>query len=573
MVKKYALLLAIIWLFVPSPLYSQDRLQSGYDSIFNKWGEIYFKFNVTSEVELNQLTRIISIDNYSDHTVTAYASRKQFTDFLAYGYKVSVLPNPGGLLSEKELSPDPATRSGKGALVWNFYPTYQQYIDTMFYFASAFPLLCRLDTIGTSVQGRLILALKISDNVNVEEAEPEFFYTSSIHGDETTGYILMLHLIDSLLTTYDVSPRITGLINNTEIYINPLANPDGTYHGGNNSVSGAVRDNANGYDLNRNFPDPAGTYTGPRQKETLAFMNFAGKHHFVMSANFHGGAEVFNYPWDCWTRLTADDDWWYFAGREYADTVHKFSPASYFNLMNNGVTNGAEWYIIYGGRQDYMNYYRGCREVTLEVSNTKLLPSNQLIKLWNYNHNSLLNYLERVNYGLQGVITDTVTGEPIDSVKVYISGFDKDNSWVYSKLPSGFYTRPIFDGSYNVTFSATGYFPKTLDITVTNYSTTIMDVQLKPITYGISEEKSTLSGLVCPNPNGGQFTFFIPGVEPGEVALEVMNLLGKPVFKDRFYREKGMNSVKLDIGENPPGIYFISILFNKDLYLEKILVR
>jgi hypothetical protein len=565
MIKKYTLLLIFTCFIIPFALYSQDRLQSGYDSIFNKWGEIYFKFRVGSDVELNQLTRIISIDNYSDHNVFAYASRKQFSDFLIYDYEVTILPNPGGLLSEKDLSPDPGSGSGKGNSVWNYYPTYQQYLDTMYYYASAYPSLCRLDTIGTSVQGRLILALKISDNVDVEEAEPEFFYTSSIHGDETTGYILMLHLIDSLLTTYGVSPRITGILNNTEIYINPLANPDGTYHGGNNSVSGAVRDNANGYDLNRNFPDPAGTNTGPRQKETTAFMNFAGKHHFVMSANFHGGAEVFNYPWDCWTKLTADDDWWYFTGREYADTVHKYSPASYFNLMNNGVTNGAEWYIIYGGRQDYMNYYRGCREVTLEISNTKLLPANQLIKHWNYNHQSLLNYLERVTYGIQGLVTDTV--------KVFISGFDKDNSWVYSKQPSGFYARPIFEGSYNVTFSASGYFPKTLNVNATNYGTTFQDVQLKPVTYGISGETSTISGMVCPNPNGGQFTLIIPGSEPCQVGLEVLNVLGKSVYKDQFYREKGINSVSLDIGDNTPGLYFLRISYNRHLYLEKILIR
>jgi len=66
----------------------------------------------------------------------------------------------------------------------------------------------------------------------------------------------MLRLIDSLLTSYGSNPRITYVIDNAEIWINPNANPDGTYHGGNGTVYGATRYNVNGYDLNRNFPDP-----------------------------------------------------------------------------------------------------------------------------------------------------------------------------------------------------------------------------------------------------------------------------------------------------------------------------
>ena len=89
-----------------------------------------------------------------------------------------------------------------------------------------------------------------------------------------------------------------------EIYITPLANPDGTYHGGNNTVSGAWRGNANGIDLNRNYWDPAdGQHPDGEvwQTETIANMNFMAAHHFVISANFHGGAEVVNYPWDTWS--------------------------------------------------------------------------------------------------------------------------------------------------------------------------------------------------------------------------------------------------------------------------------
>jgi len=572
MFQKYLGLFVIIFVFFPYGLYSQSDQQKSADSILNKWGEMYFKFNVSSKAEVDVLTRIISIDNFKGNEVFAYANHEQFEKFLKYGYKLTILPNPGSLLKGTDLIPESYTNNRRSVAVWNFYPTYQQYVDTMLYFASAYPEICRLDTIGTSVQNRLLLALKISDNVNVEEGEPEFLYTSSMHGDETTGYILMLHLIDSLLTGYEVSPRITDIVNNTEIYINPLANPDGTYNGGNNTVYGAIRYNANGYDLNRNYPDPTGTYTGPRQKETLAFMNYADEHNFVMAANFHGGAEVFNYPWDCWYKLTADDDWWYYTGREYADTVHVYSAPGYFTFLNNGVTNGAQWYQIFGGRQDYMNYFKHCREVTIELSNEFILPVNKLISRWNYNYHSLLNYIERVNYGFQGIITDTATGEPL-LAKVFISGHDKDSSWMWSKLPSGFYSRPIFEGNYNVTFSATGYFSKTIpNVTVSNLGTTILDIQLKPITYGISSTVSRIT-MVFPNPNQGNFKISLHETGNNQIDAVVYNLFGELIITKHFTSDQDLTNMTLDMGEQSPGIYFLHINNGKNIYMDKILVR
>jgi hypothetical protein len=182
------------------------------------------------------------------------------------------------------------------------------------------------------------------------------------------------------------------MVNNMDIWINPLANPDGTYAGGNNSVNGATRYNANFVDLNRNYPDPDdGPHPdgNPWQVETIAFMDFAEGRDFVMSANFHGGAEVVNYPWDTWSHFHADDNWWQYVSREYADTVHDNAPFGYMNYLNNGITNGYAWYEITGGRQDYMNYFHQCREFTLEISDIKLLPANQLINHWNYNYRSI----------------------------------------------------------------------------------------------------------------------------------------------------------------------------------------
>ncbi|MBD3234635.1 MAG: T9SS type A sorting domain-containing protein [candidate division Zixibacteria bacterium] len=421
--------------------------------------EYYFKFDYSNRAQLDQLTRIISIDNVKDGVVFAYANDKQFEQFKALGYEYTILPHPGTLHKPK------MTDSVAEAKEWDSYPTYDAYVDMMYQFAADYPSICSVENIGYSVEGRELLVAKLSDNVGNEENEPEVFYTSTMHGDETAGYILTLRLIDSLCTTYGTDTRVTNLLNSMEVYINPLANPDGSYASGNHTIFGATRGNARGVDLNRNFPDPD---EGPHpdgnewQEETLAMMDFARNHTMVISANFHGGAEVVNYPWDTWPRRHADDAWWITISREWADSAQYYSPSGYMTDLNNGITNGWDWYSIAGGRQDYMNYYHGCREATIELSHTKLLPENQLENWWNYNRISLFNWLENAYYGFQGTVTDIDTGLPLEATVVVV-GHDMDNSYAYSDPDHGNYIRMIEPGTWDLQFTAEGYTPLTLE--------------------------------------------------------------------------------------------------------------
>ncbi|MCG2716950.1 MAG: dockerin type I domain-containing protein, partial [Candidatus Marinimicrobia bacterium] len=330
---------------------------------------------------------------------------------------------------------------------------YDAYVSMMYQFAKGYPDICRIDSIGASVKGRGILFAKISDNVNSDEAEPEFLYTSTMHGDETTGYVLMLRLIDYLLRNYGVNDKVTYLVDNLEIWINPLANPDGTYYNGDTTVYGATRYNANGVDLNRNFPDPQeGDHPDGYswQPETVAMMELAERQNFVLSANFHGGAELLNYPWDCWERRQADDEWLIWLCRQEADTVQANSPAAYMTDENNGITNGWDWYDIYGGRQDYMTYFQHCRETTIELSNEKLLPTSELPAHWEYNRAALLNYIEAALSGIRGEVR--YGSDPLE-VQVSIIDHEKDNSWVFSDSDLGDYYRLCLPGVYDLEFS------------------------------------------------------------------------------------------------------------------------
>lgn len=510
--KYFLSTLLLVLLYVPA-IFSQNNNKDP----FKGKKEIYFTFSIQSKNEISYLTKVISIDNVKENTVWAYANIKQFAKFASLGYNYTLLPNPGSLINP----PMKDHYDLKQPLDWDYYPTYTAYEELMYQFEAQHPDICKIYNIGTLASGRKLLVAKISDNLNQNEDEPEFLYTSSMHGDETTGYILMLHLIDYLLNNYGTDLRATSLVNGMEIWINPLANPDGTYAGGNTTVNGATRYNANGVDINRNYPDfqdglhPDGEDWQP---ETIYFMDFASQHDFVMSANFHGGAEVFNYPWDTKADLTADNNWWVYVGRQYADTVHANAVSGYMTDLNNGITNGYAWYEVSGGRQDYMNFYHYCREVTIEISSIKTLPTSQLLAHWNYNYRSLLNYMEQAMYGIRGVVTDATTGEPVRA-KIFIPNHDVDSSYVYSSANMGDYHRMLKAGTYNLTISAPCYQTVSLNnVVVTDLNATVQNIQLQPVS-GLSPsfsankinispgESVTFTDNSCGNPTSWSWTF------------------------------------------------------------------
>jgi PKD repeat protein len=466
---------------------AQDISSLYADSVFAGKKEIYFKFQISSRQEINTVTRIISIDKITDgNEVYAYANKKEFTNFLQAGYDYELLPHPGDLIKDPEMI---HVEDIKQINAWNAYPTYAAYEAMMYQFATDHPSMCQIYNIKTLASGRKLLVAKISHNVTSHENEPRFLYTSTIHGNETSGYIHMLHLIDTLLNNYGTNARITYILDNTELWINPLANPDGTYDAsGGSSISGATRGNINGVDMNRNYPD---ILDGPHpdgevwQPETEAFMGFADSMNFVMAANFHEGAEVCNYPWDSWASADnthADDNWWQLVSHQFADSAQAFGPSGFFtDVTSNGITEGGDWYIITGGRQDYMNYFQHCREETIEISGAQSPSGSSLPALWEGCRRSLFNYIEQSLKGIRGVVTDSCTGQGIRA-NVFINGHDVDSSNIYSTLPVGNYHRPIYSGTYNLTFSAPGYQSRTINnINVTNGNTVIRNVQLKPV--------------------------------------------------------------------------------------------
>ncbi len=448
------------------------------DSVIEHRHEAVITFTCKNPEKLQSLNDIITITNVVHGKVVAYVNKKQEQALSKTGVEYS-LYHP---YYDQRKALTMATTVAEMAN-WDKYPTWSVFQEMMLSYPDEYSDICSLDTIGFSVDGRAMLVVKISNNVNMDEPEPEFFLTGQMHGDELVGYMLPLRMIDYLLSNYGSDNRVDNIINNMELWINPLSNPDGTYGNDENDVSGATRYNANGIDLNRNFPDfqdgqhPDGN---PTATENLAMIDFADQRNFVMSANSHSGAELLNYPWDTWEILPADNEWWIDVATTYADQVHDDAVSGYLTDQGNGVTNGYAWYTANGTRQDYMNYYHHCRELTMEWSTDKLLDAELLPDHWNYNRDALLGYFEEALEGIHGIVTDSVTGDPLKAM-VYIEGHDIHNSHVFSFLPDGDYHRLLDAGEWNISFSKEGYKTKTLTFDLSEGETINQDVQLVPL--------------------------------------------------------------------------------------------
>jgi hypothetical protein len=374
-------------------------------------------------------------------------------------------------------APDEIEVTGKqNGLVYGDYDSMTQSLQN---FHSMYPDITELYTLGQSVQGRELWAMLITENPGVPADKPAFKYVSTMHGDEPDGTPIMLALIERLLTGYMVEPRITELVNETEIWIVPLMNPDRYM---------ASRGNANGIDLNRNFPVFPNEFTGfafdgaplrdeGREPETQHVMRWSADRNFVLSANIHTGALVVNYPYDddgMGSNFSPTPDQDIF---EYVSLVYAMNNPPMFasTQFENGITNGADWFRITGGMQDWNYRYLSCKEVTLELAVSKTPQVSRLPQLWENNEESLLAYMEQVQIGVRGIITDADTGEPVEA-RVRVS--DRAQP-VFSNPDVGNYHRLLLPGEYTLIFEAPGYASRTVEgVVVEEGPATRLDVTL-----------------------------------------------------------------------------------------------
>ena len=436
--------------------------QKDLNTLMRERGEYYFTLKVNEPSEIQTINNICSVDGTDGKTVACYANQQEYDALIQAGYQPSLQTPPS--MREEAVMWD----GNRTTYEWDSYLTYGQYVSMMegFPTAALSDRTCTLIDLGelSTSNHRHIYGVRL--NNGQPNGKPKFLYTSTMHGDEITGMILMLRLIDEFCTSTDT--RIVNILNNVDLFIFPNTNPDGTYYGGNNTVYGARRRNGHNIDLNRHFPDfddgPHPDGQSYYQDEAQWMMDLAQQYLFTMGANYHGGAEVVNYPWDTYQPLHPDDAWWQLVSHEYADLAQAVN-SSYMDDYNDGITNGYAWYTITGSRQDYMNYYAQCREVTIECSTSKTPNASQLPNFWNYNHNSMLTYIEECLNGVHGIVYDAVTNEPLQGVTVTVQNHDAFGSSVSTHAVGDFH-RPIKGGTYTFVFSKEGYISQSVEVTI-----------------------------------------------------------------------------------------------------------
>jgi hypothetical protein len=232
-----------------------------------------------------------------------------------------------------------------------------------------------------------------------------------------------------------------------------------------------------------------------RQPEVSAVMSWSASQRFVAAANFHSGALVVNYPYDndgqgSVFSPTDDEDLLRHLSLTYASLNPPMAASSRFA---GGVTNGAAWYSVTGGMQDWNYRYLGTNAVTVELSDIKRPPEADLPGLWDDNRWAMLAYLQSAGMGVRGLVTDAASGLPV-SAAVRVVGRDHD---VFTDPDVGDYHRMLLPGTYDLRFSAPGYLPAVVeDVTVSAGGGTRLDVELLAAPVGIELVGGTWTGQV-----------------------------------------------------------------------------
>ncbi|XP_037026101.1 carboxypeptidase M isoform X5 [Bradysia coprophila] len=357
--------------------------------------------------------------------------------------------------------------------------------------SARYPNLTALYSIGKSIQGRDLWVIVVSSSPYEHMVgKPDVKYIANIHGNEAVGKELMLHLVQYFVTSYNTDPYIKWLLDNTRIHILPSLNPDGYAVSKEGTCDGGQgRYNARGFDLNRNFPDYFKQNTKREQPETDAVKEWISKIQFVLSGSLHGGALVASYPYDntpnsmfqsysSQPSLTPDDDVFKHLSLTYANNHAKMSRGvackSATPSFENGITNGAAWYPLTGGMQDYNYVWYGCMEVTLEVSCCKFPPAHELRKYWEDNQLSLVKFLAEAHRGVQGFVMDS-NGLPIERASLKIKGRDVG----FQSTKYGEFWRILLPGIYKLEVFADGYAPREVDFMVIEQHPTLLNVTLQ----------------------------------------------------------------------------------------------
>jgi hypothetical protein len=397
------------------------------------------------------------------------------------------------------------------------YRNYEEVLAEMQSLANDFSSICELHDIGDT-WGKLyaeeglsayddyqheVWAMKISDNVTDEEDEPSFYFVGTHHAREPISTEVVMHILNHLLSNYGQDEQITSYVDNSQIWIVPLVNPNGhklvideydTWWRKN------IRDNdgteavshQDGVDPNRNYGWEWGTvgvsdvwsddtYCGPEafsEPCIQAMRDLFEDHQFVAGLSYHSHGEVILYPF-AYSEQQAPD---HLALEEMAGIMANSIPGIYGGVYDYHQSVGL--YPHAGVTDDWGYCNHGIFSFTIELAQEFIPAANEISQICQDNTEAPLLLLDRINhYTVKGHITDGESGEPL-AAKVKVAEVDgdgtlKEASW--SNEQFGSYYRLLHEGEFEFEFSKYGYVSQTFE-NVQSVSTeaTILDVQLFP---------------------------------------------------------------------------------------------
>ncbi|MBD3169065.1 MAG: T9SS type A sorting domain-containing protein [candidate division Zixibacteria bacterium] len=249
------------------------------------------------------------------------------------------------------------------------FRTFSEVVAKMDSLHNQYPALTRIENIGTTHNGNTVWAMKVSDNVNMQEDEPEVLYTGLTHAREPIGMEICLDFVEWLLDNYGSDPDATLIVNERQVWIIPVVNPDGyLYNQQTNPNGGGMwrknrRNNGGNYgvDINRNYTYMWGydnngsspyssseTYRGPSagsEPETQAVMDFCEDHEFVLALHYHSYGEYFIYPFG-YDQIQTPDHALFVAIADSSVSFHGYDP-------------GQAWQLLYAVNGDAVDYSYG----------------------------------------------------------------------------------------------------------------------------------------------------------------------------------------------------------------------
>jgi len=279
------------------------------------------------------------------------------------------------------------------------YRTFPQMVSDLQSIAATYPSIARLDTLGNSYEGRPLLVLKISDNVNTDEDEPELLFMGLHHAREWPSLEVACFIADTLTAGYGVNAHITDVIDSREIWVLPCVNPDGYVYG--HDLGNDWRKNRHyfaqygtyGVDLNRNYNgscngDPEGgwgvtttsgtthwpdedVYCGPApfsEVETQMVRDLILSRDFIIEASYHTYSEIVIYSWGySGTVQTPDHTLLDAVASEMASRITKMSGSGTYDAAQATALG----YSASGGSDDWSygcdHYVRGSNVLSYTV--------------------------------------------------------------------------------------------------------------------------------------------------------------------------------------------------------------